>query len=241
MSKASTKKGKKNKADEKTAVEEPVKRKLVKMDTEEQKLGNLVEKEAEHDNAECSDEEKDADTADTEIVPPSVNEDLREDGYALEPPLTSDEYVDGLLKAVDATTIFKNKYFPKLKKQIRKVQGYMVPWYDEPTCTNERFCIDDGCDTSNRYPAWAWCLMRCETQGNSRFDGRVVATFEPVSRRIYVMWDCRRFGKPIPFQCFDKFQTDEAQQMDVNRVAIEIKTRLEQIAAQGGGLSDLSD
>ncbi len=242
MSTETKTRGQKNKIDEKQREdEEPSTRKLTR-------LGS-IEEEAEHDKAECSDEERirqeeendneeDSSEADTEIVPPSIDDD-DEDGYKPEAPMTADEYMDGLLAAADATKVFKETYFPALKQRVVTVRKYKLPWYDEPTCTNERFCTDDACDTSNRYPVWAWCVLRCEMKSNARNTGGVAITFEPVARRIYVMVDEHRFGKPISLLHPDMSQ--KTQKADLERVVFEVRKKLEQVAAHSRGLTDVED
>lgn len=228
-------KGTKNKIRSDANNEEPATRKLTRLVPIDEGAVLAIEEEAEHDNAECSDDKEEDSEAETEIVPPSVDEEEEEEnvvyGYSPESPLTADEYLDGLLKAADASRVFKDKYFPELKKQIQKVQKYKLPWYDEPACTNERFCTDDGCDTSNRYPAWAWRLLRCQVNSNSLSDGYVSVTFEPVARRVYVMFDCKRFGAPIAVEIDDA--------TNVDHVVEGVRKKLQLIAARHGGLTDV--
>ena len=233
----------KNKMQRGTSNDEPAVRKLTRLMPIDENAVLCIEEEAEHDKAECSDEERireeeekeeeDSSVAETEIVPPSVIE----DGYKPEAPMTADEYMDALLKAADASKLFKETFFPELKKRIVKVRKYKLPWYDEPTCTNERFCVDNSCDTSNRYPAWAWCVMRCAMRSNAEITGHVVVTFEPVARHIYVMADSHRFGGPISLQT----TAEENLIPVVDRVVFEVRKKLEQVAAFGKGLMDIDD
>lgn len=229
--------------------EEPAVRKLTRLVPIDEGAVLAIEEEAEHDKAECSDEERirqeeekgeeegEDSVAETELVPPSIDED--EDigeGYKPEKPMTADEYTDALLRAADASKLFKETFFPALKQRIVTVRKYKLPWYDEPACINERFCVDNSCDTSNRYPAWAWCLLRCAMKSNAEITGRVVITFEPVSRRVYVMVDEHRFGKPIQL-----LHPDMAQKSEVDRVVFEVRKKLEQVAAASRGLMDIED
>lgn len=224
--------------------EEPIARKVTRLTRIDEGAVLCIEEEAEHDKAECSDEERirqeeenEESEAETEIVPPSLDGDEFDDAYRPEAPMTADEYMDALLKAADASKLFKETFFPALKQRIVKVRKYKLPWYDEPACTNERFCIDNSCDSSNRYPAWAWCVMRCEVSRNIHNDGKVAITFEPVSRRIYVMVDSLRFGTPIPLQ--QEAEVDVA--VSVNRVVFEVRKKLEQVAAAKGKFHDIDD
>lgn len=252
MSTETKTRGKKNKIDEKKKKQddgEPSVRKLTKLVPISEGAVLAIEEEAEHDKAECSDEERirqedndDEDSsseAETEIVPPSIDEldeDAYDGGYQPEAPMTADEFMDGLLTAADSSKVFKEVYFPALKKKIVKVRKYELPWYDEPTCTNERFCTDNACDTSNCYPVWAWCVLRCGMKSKARNTGLVAITFEPVARRIYVMVDEHRFGKPI--QLVHPQGNAEARKMDVDRVVFEVRKKLEHVAAHSNGLTD---